>query len=267
MEPVISRDGTRIAFETQGSGFPVILVDGAMCFRNAGPMRPLAAQLSSTFTVVLYDRRGRGESGNALPWAPEREVEDIAALLDAVGGSAALYAVSSGGALALEAAADLGRGRIPALVLFEPPYTASAGGEDALAYTAELKRLLDEGRPGDAAELFLRRVGVPEGAIAGMRSSPGWAATEAIAPTLAYDDALMGDGTVPFEVATRVAQPTLVVDGGLVPFMTTSAKSLAYALNAGSHRSLGGQGHDAGPDLIAPVITEFLATVVPAGVG
>jgi pimeloyl-ACP methyl ester carboxylesterase len=220
-------------------------------------MRPLAEQLSSDFTVVLYDRRGRGASGNTLPWSAEREVEDLAALIDAVGGSACLYGMSSGGALVLNTAVEL-RSRVTPLVLFEPPYTGPDGRDDALAYTAELGGLLEEGRRGDAAELFMRRVGVPAEAIAGMRQSPWWAATEAIAPTLAYDDALMGDGTLPGDLLDRVSQPTLVVDGGQVPFMSAAAQQLAAALSAGQHRSLGNQGHDVAPEVIAPVIREFL---------
>ena len=257
MRTVVSPDGTDIAFEIHGSGPALILVDGAMCSRDAGPMRPLAHELTSTFTVVLYDRRGRGASGDTLPWSVEREVDDLAVLVDAVGGSAALYAVSSGGALALAAAAELGE-RISALVIFEPPYLGPNGRDDAQAYTAELSRLLREGRPGDAVELFMTHVGVPAQAITSMRSSPGWATMEALAPTLAYDDALMGDGSLPLELLGRVTQPTIVVDGGLVPFMSTAARGLAEALHAGSHHSLGGQGHDVAPEVIAPIISEFL---------
>ncbi|GGF04758.1 alpha/beta fold hydrolase [Mycetocola zhadangensis] len=263
MRTVESPDGTKIACETHGAGPALIFVDGALCWRDAGPMRPLANELSSGFTVTLYDRRGRGASGNTLPWSAEREVEDLAAVIDAVGGSAALYAVSSGAALALAAAAELGE-RISALVIFEPPYLGPDGREDALAYTAKLSRLLDEGKRGDAVELFLTRVGVPAQAVAGMRSSPGWSASEALAPTLAYDNAFMGDGTLPIDLLGRVTQQTLVVDGGAVPFMSTAARNLADALSAGTHHSIGGQGHDVAPEVIAPVIAEFLTGVVPA---
>ena len=108
MTTLTSADGTRIAYDIVGHGPAVILIDGAMCFRGGGPMRPIAEALSGQLTVVLYDRRGRGESGDTLPFAVEREIEDIAALIDAAGGQAALFGISSGGALALRAAAALG---------------------------------------------------------------------------------------------------------------------------------------------------------------
>ncbi|MCP2032454.1 pimeloyl-ACP methyl ester carboxylesterase [Okibacterium sp. HSC-33S16] len=257
MATVVSGDGTEIAYEVQGDGPTLILVDGAMCFRDSGPMRPLAAHLSSDVAVVLYDRRGRGASGNTLPWSVEREVDDLAALIDAVGGPVRLYGASSGGALALAAAAEL-QAQVAALVLFEPPYTGVEGRAAAVAYTAELTRLLSEGRRGEAAELFMARVGVPAESVAGMKSSPWWTGTEAIAPTLAYDDALMGDGTLPGDLLVRVSQPTLVIDGGQVPIMSAAAEQLAAALSAGQHRSLGNQGHDVAPEIIAPVIREFL---------
>ena len=115
-----SSDGTPIAYETAGDGPPVILVDGALCYRASGPSAPLAALLAEHFTVFTYDRRGRGESGDTAPYAVEREVEDIAALIDEAGGSACVYGISSGAALALEAA-NRGLG-IERLVVYEAPF-------------------------------------------------------------------------------------------------------------------------------------------------
>src|SRR5512143_2532760 len=120
MSSVMSRDGTKIAYEVQGSGPPLILVDGAMCYRGMGPMPALAKRLASRFTLVLYDRRGRGESDDTPPWSAEREVDDLAALINAVGGSARLFGLSSGAALALDAVA---RGLpVPRLAVYEPPF-------------------------------------------------------------------------------------------------------------------------------------------------
>ncbi|MGW4940067.1 alpha/beta fold hydrolase [Actinoplanes sp. NPDC004185] len=250
MTTVTSADGTEIAYDSAGTGPALVLVDGAMCYRAAGPMRPLAALLTSAFTVFTYDRRGRGESGDTLPYAAEREIEDLRAIVRAAGGRAALYAMSSGGALALAtAAADPG---VTGLVLYEPPFL---GGDKE--YTARLGELLAAGRRGDAVELFMTTVGVPAPVIAGMRSGPGWPTLEAIAPTLAYDDTLLGDGRVPGELPVTV--PMLVVSGTASPAaLQQAAQATAAAFPAAEHRSLAGQTHDVQPDALAPHLIGFL---------
>ena len=250
MTTVTSADGTEIAYESAGRGTALVLVDGAMCYRAAGPMRPLAALLTGAFTVFTYDRRGRGESGDTQPYAAEREVEDLRAIVRAAGGRAALYAMSSGGALALAtAAADPG---VTGLVLYEPPFL---GGDKE--YTARLGELLAAGRRGDAVELFMTTVGVPAPVIAGMRSGPGWPTLEAIAPTLAYDDTLLSDGRVPGELP--VAAPMLVVSGTASPAaLQQAAQATAAAFPAAEHRSLAGQTHDVQPDALAPHLIDFL---------
>ncbi|WP_433720787.1 alpha/beta fold hydrolase [Actinoplanes sp. CA-051413] len=250
MTTVTSADGTEIAYESAGSGPALVLVDGAMCYRAAGPMRPLAALLTGTFTVFTYDRRGRGESSDTQPYATEREVEDLRAIVRAAGGQAALYAMSSGGALALAtAAADPG---VTGLVLYEPPFL---GGDKE--YTARLGELLAAGRRGDAVALFMTTVGVPAPVIAGMRSGPGWSTLEAIAPTLAYDDTLLGDGRVPGELPVTV--PMLVVSGTASPAaMQQAAQATAAAFPTAEHRSLAGQTHDVRPDALAPIMIDFL---------
>ncbi|MEU8607655.1 alpha/beta fold hydrolase [Actinoplanes sp. NPDC048791] len=250
MTTVTSADGTEIAYDSAGIGPALVLVDGAMCYRAAGPMRPLAALLTSAFTVLTYDRRGRGESGDTQPYAAEREVEDLQAVMRAAGGRAALYAMSSGGALALAtAAADPG---VTGLVLYEPPFL---GGDKE--YTARLGELLAAGRRGDAVELFMTTVGVPAPVIAGMRGGPGWSTLEAIAPTLAYDDTLLGDGRVPGELPVSV--PMLVVSGTASPAaMQQAAQATAAAFPTAEHRSLAGQTHDVQPDALAPIMIDFL---------
>jgi len=249
---VTSADGTKIGYDRAGRGPALVLVDGAMCYRAAGPMRPLAALLTATFTVFTYDRRGRGESTDTPPYAVEREVEDLRAIIREAGGSAALYAMSSGGALALAtAAADPG---VTRLALYEPPYL---GGNKE--YTAELGELLRAGRRGDAVALFMTRVGVPAPVIAGMRAGPGWATLAAIAPTLAYDDLLMADGVVPTGLPITV--PTLVVSGDASPeTLQQAARATAAAFPTAGHRTLPGQTHDVRPDALAPLLIDFLGT-------
>ena len=256
MPVATSTDGTPIAYESSGGGPAVILVDGAMCHRAGGPMRPLAALLRDSFTVYAYDRRGRGESGDTAPYAVAREVEDLRALVAAAGGEAYLYAMSSGGALALAtAAAEPGVTRV---ALYEPPFMAEVGeGVRAKEYTSRLGELLDAGRAGDAVALFMVYVGIPEQAIAGIRSQPGWASMEAIAPTLAYDDALLGS-VVPRELAPQVTVPALVIAGGASPSnLQGAAWATAEALPTAEHRILDGQTHDVVPDALAPVLVEF----------
>lgn len=251
METVISADGTEIAFTRAGTGPALMLVDGAMCFSTMGPMGPLAERLTDHFTVYTYDRRGRGDSGDTLPYAVEREIEDLAALVAHAGGSASAYAMSSGGALVLRSAAA----GVPwrRLALYETPFTGPKQ-----EYSRKLAELLAEGRRGDAVELFMTIVGMPAAAIAGMRGSPGWPMFEAIAPTLAYDDTVLGDGNVPRAEAEQVKGPTIVIDGeASPPFLRDAAAALADAIPDARHLTLAGQTHDVSPDAIAPALIEF----------
>jgi pimeloyl-ACP methyl ester carboxylesterase len=240
MPQVTSADGTTIAYERTGAGPALVLVDGALCHRAAGPMRLLAALLRDRFTVYAYDRRGRGESGDTPPYAVGREIEDLRAVL-AEAGEAYVYGISSGAALALAAAGP----RMIRLALYEPPFL----GADA-EYTARLTELLVAGRRGDAVALFMTHVGVPEQAVAGIRRQPGWAALEAIAPTLAYDDAVLARGP-----AMSVTVPTLVLSGGASPDgLQRAAKA---TLPEEPHRTLDGETHDVAPEALAPILSEF----------
>ncbi|WP_188454821.1 alpha/beta fold hydrolase [Virgibacillus oceani] len=258
MNKVISKDGTRIVYEKIGTGLPVILVDGAMCYRASGPMRPLASLLSKWFTVYTYDRRGRGESSDTQPYKIKREIEDLEALIGEAGDTAFVYGISSGAVLALKAAGALGS-KIQKLALYEPPFTF---GEDARvaseSYTNSLNELLSAGRNGDAVELFMKNVGIPEKVIVGMRQSPMWSQSEALAPTLAYDDAIMGDGTVPIDDAKAVAIPALVLDGGSSPlFMHEAADSLNESMPSARRYTVKEQTHDVDPEVLAPILQEF----------
>jgi pimeloyl-ACP methyl ester carboxylesterase len=257
MPTVTSADGTTIAYERTGSGPALVLVDGAMCYRAAGPMRPLAALLQDTFSVYTYDRRGRGESSDTLPYAVAREVEDLHALIAQADGEAYVYAISSGAALTLAAAAA-GPG-ITKLALYEPPFMAEVEGDARVKeYTKRLNALLDAGHRGDAVALFMTYVGMPAQVVAGIRAQPGWSVLEAIAPTLAYDDELLTGGIVPRDLTSAIAVPALVLAGGASPQgLQQAAKATADALPTAEHRTLDGQAHDVAPEALAPVLAEF----------
>ena len=233
-----------------------MVVSGASCDRAIDT--PLATALAEHFTVLNYDRRGRGDSTDTLPFAVEREVEDIDALLAAAGGSAALVGLSSGAALAAEAA--LAGLPIDALVMWEPPFRVDAEGlQQAKDYTDDLTALLSEGRRGDALARFMRLVGLPEEMIAGMRHSPFWASGEALAPTLAYDNAALGDGSVPTERYRGIATPTLVLAGSASPaWLREAAIRTANAIPGARHDSLDGQDHNVAPDALTEAVVGFV---------
>jgi pimeloyl-ACP methyl ester carboxylesterase len=262
MSRVLSKDGTPIAYDRTGDGPAIILVGGGLLDPVTGRAgrwenAPLAEALAARFTVYNYDRRGRADSGDILPYAVEREVEDLGALISQAGGLAHLYGVSSGGALALEAAAaGLAADRI---AVYEVPYSI---GEEASrrwsAYVEELTAALGEGRRGDAVELFMRVAGAPEEDIAGAKRSPLWPGLEAIAHTLAYDAACLGDGSPPTARLATVTQPTLVATGGSDDFFEQAADAIAARLPHAERRTLAGQGHLVDPKALAPVLERFL---------
>ena len=259
MPTLTAPDGTTIGYEHTGSGPALILVDGAMCYRGAGPMRPLAALLQDTFTVYTYDRRGRGESKDTMPYEVAREVEDLQALSTQAGGETYVYGISSGAALALATAAA-GPG-IAKLALYEPPFLAEVE-DDARAkeYTERLHELLGTGRDGDAVALFMTHVGIPAQAVAGIRAQPGWATLAAIAPTLAYDDDVLDGGRLPRDLISTIAVPALVLAGGASPRgLRQAAKATADALPVAEHRTLDGQTHDVAPEALAPALIEFFS--------
>ncbi|MEJ2710665.1 MAG: alpha/beta hydrolase [Anaerolineales bacterium] len=262
LQTVTSKDGTPITFERSGEGPTIILVGGAIQYRAIDPQTTqLAAFLAQDFTVFHYDRRGRGDSGDTLPYAVEREIDDLEALIDEAGGSAFVFGMSSGAALALQAAIRLGY-KIKKLALYEAPYNSETSARHAYQeYTKQLQEVLAAGRRGDAVALFLKLAGMPAGQIEGMRHAEMWPMFEAVAPTLAYDAAVMGqDASVPTELASRVAVPTLVMDGGASDaFMHNTATSLAKAIPQAQHRTLAGQAHNVDMDVLAPVLAEFFA--------
>lgn len=260
MQTVTSKDGTTIAYTKEGQGPAVILVEGAMGVRASGT--GLAKLLAPSFTVYCYDRRGRGDSTDTKPYSVEKEVEDIAALVEAAGGSAYLYGISSGGALALEAAIQLGD-MVKKLAVYEIPYDSSEAGITAWReYRTKLTELITANRPDDAAVLFMKFVGVPKDMVEGMRQAPSWQGIEAVAPTLAYDAAVLGDDrTVPAERAARVTAKTLVMVGGMsyefMPFMKATADALTKAIPDAQHRILEGQRHNVDVNVLASALEAF----------
>ena len=260
MKTVASKDGTQIAFEKSGQGPALILVDGALCYRSFGPMGELSKLLSPHCTVTLYDRRGRGESSDSKPYALGREIEDLEALIDEAGGTAFLYGLSSGACLALEAAVRLGK-KVRKLAIYEAPYLSGDGAGPAWReYRRSLEEFLSAGRPGDAVGLFMRFVGTPEEQIAGMRQAPVWPMFEAVAPTLAYDAAAMGeDRSAPLKRVAKIGVPVLVMNGTGLAFMFDTAKALAKAIPRAEQRTLEGQGHDVDLKVLAPHLVEFFA--------
>jgi pimeloyl-ACP methyl ester carboxylesterase len=258
MKKVISNDGTEIAYDKRGAGSAVVLVDGALCYRSFGPMPHLAELLAPHFAVYNYDRRGRGDSGDTQPYNLAREIEDIEALINEAGGSAFVFGTSSGACVALEAALRLGN-KIKKLAMYEPPYNSEQVVQQAWKeYRKDLAELLTANRRGDAAALFMKSVGTPDDQIDGMRQAPIWPMFEAVAPTLAYDAAALGDDrSTPTKRASKVATPSLVMNGTVIPFMLDTAQTLANAMPQAQHRTLEGQSHDVNLEVLAPVLVEF----------
>lgn len=259
----VSADGTVIAAERSGEGPPLVLVDGAMCHRASHGGRPLAALLADRFTVHVYDRRVRGASGGAdAPWAIERELEDLAAVIDAAGGSAVVFGTSSGAVLALRAAAA----GLPVerVVAYEPPFAVEAGAQaEQRVALAAIERALADGAPGRAVRLFMRLVGLPRVLVALLGVLPGAAAHRAVAPTLPHDLRIVGadgDGLLELDWAA-VRVPTLLLAGGKSPetSLVAPARKAAAAVPGAELRILPGQTHMLAPAAVAPVLAEFAA--------
>ena len=259
IERVKSGDGTAITFESVGEGAPLILVGGAFCDRSARAAgTPLAALLAERFTVFSYDRRGRGDSQDTPPYAVEREIEDLAALIDVAGGSASVYGISSGALLAFDSAA---RGlSIPKLALYEPPLVVDAERAKSFAgMPKELAALIAAGRRADAVQLFLTRVmQMPSSVVLQMRKAPIWAGLEKLAHTLSYDLTITVRGRARLEQAAQVRASALVLDGGASPaWMREGSRTLGGAIPGAEQRTLEGQTHDVDVQVLARALTAF----------
>lgn len=261
MEKTRSADGTEIAFERSGTGPALILVGGALTDRAA--QRPLAEALSDRLSVLNFDRRGRGDSGDRGPVDSAREVEDIAAMINVAGGGASVYGHSSGAGLALLAgAAGIG---VERLILHEPPYTpdgAEAQAEGAREYARELNAILADGGPEEAVGTFMSMTGTPDEVQAAIRRDPSWQRYVSMGGSLAWDSAAMRDaegGTVPHDLVEKLSMPTLVIEGTeTFPFMIEVGKALAAELPEGTLAMLEGQHHEPKPELFASVVADFV---------
>lgn len=261
---VASADGTVIAVTRRGSGPPVVLVDGALTCARTDPGRPLATALATRFTVFDYDRRGRGGSTDTPPYAPAREVEDLMAVVALAGEGACLFGLSSGAALALEAvAAGVGVRR---LAVYEPPYTGEfLGAADVRRTRKELEAILADDARGpvrfdDAVAALMTLTGMPQEVVTLVRHTPVWREYAALAPTLAYDLALLGDGIVPRARFEAIDVATLVLDGAASPeLLRRPSRIVACVVSAAAYRSLPDQTHDVDPGVLAPALAAFFA--------
>jgi pimeloyl-ACP methyl ester carboxylesterase len=276
MKQVTSKDGTRIAYDQEGQGPALILVGGALSYRSHQSNYDLVNLLSSHFTVINYDRRGRGDSGDTPPYAVEREVEDIEALIDAVGGKASLYGMSSGAVLALEASSRL-PGKVEKLVMYEPPFIIDDSRPPAPEdYVEQLNAAIAQGDKSKAVEIFMTKAilipaeyipmmkQAPPPAEDGAMQQPRWEDMEAVAHTLPYDgmimDKMMAGKPLPEGKWSTNTAPTLVMTGGNSDeFFHNGAKALVNILPNTEHRILEGQDHAVAPKAIAPVLVEFLS--------
>jgi pimeloyl-ACP methyl ester carboxylesterase len=261
VQTVRSADATEIAYQLTGGGEPVLLIGGA--FSNRFTSQPLAAGLAAHYTVVSYDRRGRGASGDADAYAVEREIEDLAALIAGVGGSASLFGHSSGGCLALEGAAQgLPVNRV---AVYEAPYIPDEiqrrPGADL---SQRLRALVDQGRRGDAVALFqTEAIGMPAEMVEGFRATPMWAELTALAHTLPYDVDVTGPGNVlPAQRLATITVPVLVMVGSAsFDWMRIGMRTLAATIPGARLAVLDGLDHggpQSHPQALVPVLRDFL---------
>ncbi len=262
MPQVTSADGTTIGYETHGSGPLVVFVSGATQYRALDHETPgLVTILAQKFTVLLYDRRGRGESGNTEPYAIAREVEDIEAVINAQGDTAMLYGMSSGALLAIEAAAALPE-KVSRVACYEPPVNVDQPREEAFAEVAKMEGFKARGDGAGAMSAFMTSIGTPPEQVEGFKASPAWPAFAAVGTTIAHDMRIVAE-TSKDDMKARwrgVSQPVLVINGDAsFAFMAPGADAVAAALANASRHTLPGQDHGPDPEVIAPVLLDFLS--------
>lgn len=264
MEKVRSADGTAIAYDRSGDGPPIVLVTGAFGYRNYPKSLQIAELLSKDFTVYNYDRRGRGDSGDTAPWSVQREIEDLDAVIDAAGGSAYVWGMSSGAVLSLRAAAA--GLNIKKLAVYQPPFIVDTAGKvPPPDFAQHLGELLATDRRGDAVYYFMvKGMGAPGFFIGLMRLFPVWQRLKGLAHTLPYDFAMMGDTVEgkPLSAAQwSVTVPTLVMDGEKAPQGAhKAAKNLTEILPDSQYHSLPGQGIDVKPEVLVPALVNFFTS-------
>jgi pimeloyl-ACP methyl ester carboxylesterase len=257
MEKVISKDGTVIAYDKYGSGPAVIIVSGAFISRSHEFNAQLNEALKPHFTVFNYDRRGRGDSGDTKPYSIEREIEDIAALIKVAGGSAHVFGTSSGAALALKAATS--GLNIEKLALYEPPFMLNPDDRPPADHETQLNRFVDAGQSVEATKYFMTKVmRMPAIVPLVMRFTPHWARSVAVAHTLPYDAAIMGDFSFPDNLVSSIKIPVLSIGGAKSPLsLRNSVRKVADTAPHGELRLLEGQAHYASVKVLAPALIKF----------
>ena len=263
MKTVTSKDGTIIAYDRAGDGPPLVLVDGALNSRAFGLNSPLVPILAGRFTVLTYDRRGRGDSGDTQPYAVQREIEDLEAVIDAGGGRAYVYGISSGAVLALETACAV-PAKVTGLALYEAPFVVDDSRPPVPADSVtQVTDFLARSRRGAAVRFFLREAArVPAVFVALMPLMPAWGKLKAVAHTLPYDLTIMAGDQQGRPLASgrwaSLTAPTLVIAGGKSPaWLANAQRALADALPGASHQTLEGQTHIVKPKPLAPVLADF----------
>ena len=258
-----SADGTALGFDTWGDGQPLIMVDGATGYRAVSQLPGQVGDLlGREFRVYAYDRRGRGESGDTAPYAPQREIDDLAAVIEQAGAPALVCGFSSGAVLALDAAAA--GLPIAKLAVFEPPFIVDGSRPPLPAdYVEQLDTAIAKGCPGDAVEIFLTAaIGLPGEAVDGMRQSPFWPVLEGVAHTIAYDGRIMGTtmsgAPLPADRWASLTVPTVIMYGnGTEPWLITAARALAELLPTASVQPVEGAQHSVAAEVLAPALREF----------
>jgi pimeloyl-ACP methyl ester carboxylesterase len=257
MKTTQSKDGTTLAYDVYGNGPALIYITGASCHRSFKPIVQDAKIFASEFTVYNYDRRGRGNSGNTLPYTMEREIEDIEAIIDSAGGTAYLYGHSSGAVLALEAALRLSN-KVQKVIMYDAPYVRDE--EKKVEYnqlSQKIHKLLDNGKNAEAMSTFLKGIGMPKLFVLLLPLFPGWRTMKALAPTLAYDIALTQD-MPPVERATRISVPTQIIVGEKSPpSIHDVGRQLMKAIPNAKFVQLTGQDHMVNAKTLLPLLSGF----------
>ena len=258
MKTTQSKDGTTLAYDVYGSGPVLIYITGASCHRSFRPIVQDAKIFATEFTVYNYDRRGRGDSGNTLPYTMEREIEDIEAMIDAAGGTAYLYGHSSGAVLALEAALRLGS-KVLKVIMYDAPYVHDEKEKaEYKQLSQKIHKLLDNGKNAEAMTTFLKGIGMPKVFVLLLPLFPGWRTMKALAPTLVYDIALTQD-MPPVERATRISIPMQITVGEKSPVsIHVVGRQLTKAIPNAKFVQLAGQDHMVNAKTLLPLLSGFL---------